>query len=482
MKTSYYLAAAVLAAAGVGVSARLPAPEEPKPAAAPTFPSLPPLAIEPPNSPVKLPSVPPPPSVPAPGLPPKPTPLPSVPPPESVSPPKLVPVVPAPQNPGVHTPGSPPTPTPLPTPTPTPLPAAPAATAPSANKILLLADGKLLEGEVGQIGDKVTVRRGALEQAFPKDKVQLVAANKDEVYQHLLAKVPAADAAARMKLARRMLLAGMRDQARREALEVVKLDPANAAAAQMARSLEESLRLFPDNGKPATEVAPAAPPNPGVHTAGSPPTPPATSDIPPVVTEPEPAVPAEAAAAFPTKVQPILANLCADCHSKPAHAGPFKLAATEGFDLRPQAAAQNLRSVAGQIRKEDPAASPLLVKGAAPHGGMKQSAFTGKAAAYAAVEAWVHAAAGTPAPVPAKPAAPAVPLIPPATAAVPASPLPAVPAPTSIPAPPVPPASIPALPTVPPPPSPTNAGPAVDEFDPSVFNQAVHPGTTARPE
>jgi hypothetical protein len=344
----------------------------------------------------------------------------------------------------------------------------------------------------------VTVRRGAIENTYPKDKVQLVAASKDEVYQQILTKVPPGDAAARMKLAKWMLFAGMREQARREALEVVKLQPTNTAAAEMARSLEESLRRFPENGKLAAEAPPdAAPkcPNPGVHTPGSPP-----PTIPPAVIDPEPAVTPDAAAAFPAKVQPILANLCAECHAKPGYGGPFKLATSSGFEDRPQVTAQNLKAVAAQLRKGDPAASPLLLKAVAAHGGVKQSAFHGKPAAYATLEAWVYVAAG---PV-ANPAATVTP-IPPAAAGTPGPPLPAAPPPAaSVPGAPA--TTTPPLPVVPPPlglppgggplptpeldrpkfgqdikptspsgPDPANVGEPVDEFDPSVFNRTVHP-------
>src|SRR5207253_1584196 len=82
--------------------------------------------------------------------------------------------------------------------------------------------------------------------------------------------------------------------------------------------------------------------------------PPPAPAVPPAVTEPEPAVTPDAATAFPTKVQPILANLCADCHAKATYTGPFKLTAADGFEVRTQVTARNLRAAAAQVRRGGP--------------------------------------------------------------------------------------------------------------------------------
>jgi hypothetical protein len=175
----------------------------------------------------------------------------------------------------------------------------------------------------------------------------------------------------------------------------------------------------------------------------------------------------------------VLVNLCADCHAKPSYTGTFKMACGT-HDLDPALARQNLKAALGHIKKDEPGASPILVKALAMHGGMKQAAFANRnAPAYRVLEAWVHLAAGAD-----SPAAPPIPDAKPA--------LPAVPPPDVKPAvPPVPDAK-PALPPVPPPalpggsdfgadarpkppmvPNPENKGDAVDEFDPSTFNRST---------
>src|SRR5205809_499655 len=108
--------------------------------------------------------------------------------------------------PPVASPTAPPVPTP---PAPAPFPAVPPVQAvppPAANapptQLVLLADGKLVEGVTTVTAEKVTVKAGALDRTFPKAQVEFVGASKDEVYRHMLAKTDAADPAARLKLAK----------------------------------------------------------------------------------------------------------------------------------------------------------------------------------------------------------------------------------------------------------------------------------------
>jgi hypothetical protein len=400
---------------------------------------------------------------------------------------------------------------------------------------VVLKDDKLIEGTVAVSGEKVIVRQGALDRPFPKADVQFIGNTKDEAYRFMLGKVPANDPAARLRVARWCMLNGMRSHALTEAREVVKLDPKNPTAGQMVRTLEESLQKFPEDGATPAAPAPAAPvTNP--NGPALPPVPPPTANqappmIPPAIpqtitpaaaVEPEPDVRPEAAAAFATRIQPILVNLCADCHAKPDHASGFRLARGTDFDGRPETAGPNLRAVAGQLNRADPGKSPLLVKSLTAHGGMKEPPLpTRQATAYRILEAWTYAAVGSTPPAPAaeliaQPGAPATNPLPPVEnpatppTAPPARPLPPpdmgpkpmLPAPTEKettiyrthvgaedPAVRVPPAPSPApvsptggtfgqdaKPLPPNSPNPANAGEPVDEFDPSVFNRAAHPG------
>ncbi|HEY1186495.1 MAG TPA: hypothetical protein VGE74_02510, partial [Gemmata sp.] len=429
------------------VPPELPAPSVPPPA--PTAPLPAPAGTEaPPVLPLPAPSaspVDPPKPVPAPPLavplpeapvnPPKPVAIPPVPPTKPSA--TVEPLVPHP----VDAPKVAPAPVALPTPTtqpparPTPAPLATSVTETSTQgpgealagtKYIVMKDDKIIEGAVTLRGDVVVVRQGALDRSFSKGQVQFVADNKDEVYKYQLAKVPATDIPARLKVARWCMFSGMREQALTEAREVQKLQPANADAASLVRSLEQSLRQFPPADAPRM-TAPATPTFPAELSA-RPVAPGAGAD---------PDLAPEAINLFGAKVQPILANQCVSCHAKPDHAGTFRLVRVDPAGAGHQQTKANLLAVTKQIRKDDPAASPLLVMSITAHGGQKAASLaTRQAVAYRTLEAWVALAVGTPSAVP--PALPA-PSLPAAT--------PPAPPTTSVPAPDLP----PALPPVPPP-------------------------------
>src|SRR4051812_39246555 len=82
----------------------------------------------------------------------------------------------------------------------------------------------------------------------------------------------------------------------------------------------------------------------------------------------DPTVNSAAVKGFATKAQPILANVCADCHARKDHPSPFKLKPTDPAYHDPQAADATLRAVAAQIDSANPPASPLLKSAPPPHG------------------------------------------------------------------------------------------------------------------
>ncbi len=381
-----------------------------------------------------------------------------------------------------------------PLPAPRPLPSVPPPTPvtggtpqPSSTQTLtverqfvVLKDEKLIEGQVTQNGEKVIVRQGALDRPFAKADVLFVGKSKDDVYRYMMGKASATDPVARLKVAKWCMFHGMRSQALTEAREVVRLDAKNASALQMVRTLEESLEKFPEAGTaPSPKSGPTANPN-GPTLPGVPPPPmgkeppPIPPAIPPAaVAEPDLDVSPEAAAVFTAHIQPILGNLCAECHAKANHTSRFKLARGTDHLSGIESARPNLIAAAAQLNRTEPAKSPLLVKALAAHGGMKESAFTARSmAAYRNLEVWAYAAIGTPTPPPAKPnvVVKAESVVPAAsTTSVATSPWPEVPTTSTSSssfgqeAPPLP----------PPGPSPTNKGEPVDEFDPSIFNRGA---------
>jgi len=273
-------------------------------------------------------------------------------------------------------------------------------------KLVVVKGNKLLEGTVRTTDDQVIVRRGALDRSIPKGEVLFVGDTKDEVYRYMLGTVPATDATARLGVARWCLFSGLREQALTEAREVLKLQPGNPQAIEMVRSLEDSLKRYPGNGGSAVVAGklPAA----GVLTTD----------------EPEPDVTPEAVAAFAGRVQPILANLCMECHARADHSGPFKLIRVTGFEVGPHSTRANLRATAAQLKKDDPAASPLLVKALTAHGGMREPVVLSRQApSFRQLEAWVMLATGRTAAAVTPMTIPTPPVLPPAPSPAVAPPL-----------------------------------------------------------
>ncbi|QJW99152.1 hypothetical protein [Frigoriglobus tundricola] len=344
-------------------------PLPPMPAAPPVTPDPPVPSPITPVEPLVVPTVPPvAPTLPttpvpaAPTLPTAPVPAPTLPPAPVLPSPDVTPTVPAPPAPNVPAPSvTPPVPTPqlLPPAAPTPvLPFAPVPAKPElkpvpadvrapealavTGRFVVLQENKLIEGAVSVSDDTVFVNQGAITRKFPKGQVQFVADSRDEVHRFMVAKVPAASAAARLQVARWCMFNGLREQALAEARAVQKLPydqriveqtRVHNAAADLARSLELSLKQYPVETA-AVMAAPAAPTFPAELAPARP--------APPVVLDPEPDVSPEAALVFGARVQPFLANRCTECHAKPDHAGPFKLVRVNPTDAGPQATRTNL--------------------------------------------------------------------------------------------------------------------------------------------
>ena len=107
-----------------------------------------------------------------------------------------------------------------------------------------------------------------------------------------------------------------------------------------------------------------------------------------------------AAKAFPTKVQPILTNLCASCHAKPDYAGTFKLKAIPTGFADADAARANLIVAFAHLDRAKPSASELVAKCVAAHGGQKSPACRDRThPAATVIELWANSMAqaeGTP--------------------------------------------------------------------------------------
>jgi hypothetical protein len=327
----------------------------------------------------------------------------------------------------------------------------PPGASPRTGHVLLLDNDRILEGDIERVGDQYCIRRSIGETWMAADKVQCLCGSLVDAYQFLRSRANLDDADEHLRLARWCQLRGLRSQALAEAAAAVDIRPDHA----------ESRRYL--NGLQRLEAnAPAAPktheePEPEVG-------PPAALDFN-----------TESLGMFVTRVQPVLMNACASCHTG-NRGGSFHLTRTfEGELNTRRATQQNLAAVMGQVNRERPQESPVLLRAVTVHGSETDQPpiKNRQAPAYRILEEWVQWALRSPVHEPATTASAA-----PAERRLPSEPAgnkPATPTvfssvPTAS-----PPASVqaeapPPQPQPTPPPTQPPAGPA-DPFDPSVFNQ-----------
>jgi len=118
--------------------------------------------------------------------------------------------------------------------------------------------------------------------------------------------------------------------------------------------------------------------------------------------KPVPAINSVAAKVFAAKVQPILSNACAECHTRKDYTGKMLLKPYDPDFNDPDLAASNLRAVVACIDRLDATKSSLLEFALRAHGqgkGKEAPLRDEKHPAYVTLELWVHtavAAEGTP--------------------------------------------------------------------------------------
>jgi hypothetical protein len=308
----------------------------------------------------------------------------------------------------------------------------------TAGKVLVLENENPMEGEVERVGDQYRVRRVVGETWVPAASVLGVCGSLEEAYRFVRARANLRDPDERLRLARWCRANGLHDQALDEVRAAVQLRPGHAETRRLLDHLEQ-----------AAAVARAAPPS-----------------RPPAPEGPTPAIDltADSLGLFATRVQPILMNTCAGCHT-PTHPGAFKLARAYEIGLGNRKTLQhNLAAVLAQVNFGAPQASPLLTKAVSDHARVGQAPLRSrKEGAYRALEDWVRVTLDN------------NPLLreqQPGTSAAEGEPTPPAPRPAPAraddgPRPPAP--AAPAPPAVKPPPAPP------DPFDPEEFNRAMHP-------
>jgi len=254
---------------------------------------------------------------------------------------------------------------------------------PATGKVLVLDNERTLEGDIERVGDQYRLRRTIGETWVPASRALRLCASIEDALAFLRSRANLGDADEHLRLAQWCRQHELRQQARAEIEEAVRLRPNDKELRRLLGHLQQAAKETPG---PAHTPEPVEPlPNLNVELT------------------------AETMGQFATRVQPILMNACATCHAT-GKGGAFRLTRSyEASLLTPKTVQQNLASVLGQINPHQPQNSPFLTKALNLHGEMASAPFRNRQApAYRALEDWVRQTVSTnPALVP-EPTGPAV--------------------------------------------------------------------------
>jgi hypothetical protein len=345
-----------------------------------------------------------------------------------------------------------------------PVPVLPAENPPVRGKVLVLTNGRTVEGDVERVGDRYRVCRDGGESWVPGTTVFRLCENSREAYLCLRARVHPTDLDGFLRVAEWCHEHGMDREAFEETQGVLKADSKYLQARLMLASLQAR-----------SGIAPASAPAPTLPAAPAP---------------PQLDLTAETLTQFGIRVQPILMNACVSCHND-TRPTAFRLTRCDEIGIgNRRTLQQNVLAVLAFVKPDQPQASPFLTKAVSIHwwkqtpqgmilaaGDPTQAPFRNRhAPAFRALEEWVQLAIAT-TPQLAEVQAQALPA--PEPRAVPVTPIrPDAPGPEVLPAPR---RTAPEFMTPPPPVGAARPGqppatpPAPDPYDVGEFNRRNHP-------
>lgn len=240
-----------------------------------------------------------------------------------------------------------------------------AAPAALSSGILVLTTGELVEGSITPRKDGYDVRSAAGNRMIESARVSFTAASRPEAWRRLRATFQRMTPEIHLQLAAWCLRYDLKDQAQREVLDALQMDPYRKDARDLLRQLTART-------EPSHEISPARHsivrqqqllPNGGAI--------PAPSRSLGGLSRP-------LAAHFVRHVQPLLSSKCATagCHGlRPA--SDFQLSPVSRGST-PLIAERNLAAVLEQLNTREPNQSSLLLQADRPHGGMRTPVFVGR--------------------------------------------------------------------------------------------------------
>jgi hypothetical protein len=243
----------------------------------------------------------------------------------------------------------------------------------SQGKVAILANDRILQGDIELVGKQYRIRRSIGESWLPADQVRCLCGTLEEAFAYLLAQANLNDGDERLRLARWCHLHGLKQHAADEAAAAVRLRPDHVESRRLLKGMQRSLNSDRPSEQPKEEAESETMPNLPYN--------------------------ASSLGLFVNKVQPILMNACARCHAC-GKGGSFKLARVydEGGLGNRRTTQQNLMATLAQLNRERPSSSPLLTYALTLHGNADMPPLPARTApAYRALEEWVQQAlAGLP--------------------------------------------------------------------------------------
>jgi len=235
-------------------------------------------------------------------------------------------------------------------------------------KVLLLENDRVLEGDIELVGDRYKIKRTIGETWLPTNNVVKLCPSMDDAYMFLRSRTNLDDADERLKLVSWCVRYGLKERALEEATAAVQLRPEHSPSIRLLTHLKASIEQDQFRKEINTVVQ--------------------AEEVPTVL-------PIEVAndslSMFATRIQPILMNTCATCHST-GKGGNFKLQRVYGLSKPNQKnLQQNLAAVLGQVNLQQPDNSPFLGKALTLHGGANKAPIKGRESeTYRLLEDWVR--------------------------------------------------------------------------------------------
>jgi len=239
------------------------------------------------------------------------------------------------------------------------------------NRVVLLGNEKVLEGDIERAGERIAVRRNGAETWIPAAQAVFIGPDLKSAYVFMQSKANLKLADERLRLAKWCHTNGMKSEAMHELEAALDLKPNWLPAITLLQQVKQT-----KDARPAD-----APQSPKPDTP-----PPDAVDCSP-----------EAVKLFNTKVQPILMNTCAGCHcSFPC--GKFELRRVAAIGpVNADNSNFNLAATSKMVDRQNPSKSPLLVKAITAHGKMSNPPLRdANAPAFKHLDHWVKLMAAEP--------------------------------------------------------------------------------------